>query len=945
MKMVFAKVYIKNLITISVFFSSVVILGCEQKLNADEVFLEVDSHIQQGEYKTAVIKLKNLLKQNPNNYRARISLGNLYLKIGIYKQAEIEFRKALKKVNDLDLRLSLVKAIVFQENYEQAIQYVIDDFKNMKLPSNLQDEVDLYFAISKAGVGELAYAEKILLQIIEMKKNDQAKIELAKIYFIQQQYSLSEYHIDDVLNKNDESKEAWLIKGDLLAASGSFSRSIDVYSKAITQTENNFVDKVSLNAYLGKVRSYLATGEINKADANVNVLMNTNAKLHPSVQFYRAIVKLEESEFKEADHILTKLLSDYPNNLDSLFLMSVVKFSLKNYAQSEFYIKKILQKDNDNLVARKLLARLKIIKNKPVEAEELLSSYLSDNNDDEIVLLMARIAAQQNYSQLSEKYLSKVNNITQKYNVNLESSYISMISGEFEKAITNLNKLPLSTSKPFIRESLLASAYMQVGKVERIHSLMDEIRNVGKSNVEIKEFIAETYLSLGFLNRAKEHYRKLVKEYDTNEDYMFGYAECLSRLGEYENSNHQLKKLIKLKRNNIKAILMLSDNYMYMNNNKKSNSELIKLLDINIDISEANSLLSVVYFQRNQLDLAQKYAEEVLRVNPSNHQITSLLAKIKTAEGNYAEAIELISGLIRDDGSESEYYIDLANNYLLAEKISDAKYALNNAILLGDNYYPAASMLVNIEMQQGNKDAAFRIINDNKKTAQNSIYLVLDESNYYAQSSEMDMAEKVLVEKYEIQKNKILAIKIFELRLFAGKNKPESILMKWLEDDPYNYEINSVLTNYYMSRNLFDSALEILKNMIHSPTIELLSKNERATIHNNLAWVYFQLEDQESVNQARIAYQLSPNDGAVLDTLGWILLNHGKVIEGYQYLQEAYELLPENNEVKEHYMRAKKLYEKRMKSSRRAQQIHTEIISMNKLRYNFFGLVSLEFQN
>ena len=91
-----------------------------------------------------------------------------------------------------------------------------------------------------------------------------------------------------------------------------------------------------------------------------------------------------------------------------------------------------------------------------------------------------------------------------------------------------------------------------------------------------------------------------------------------------------------------------------------------------------------------------------------------------------------------------------------------------------------------------------------------------------------------------------------------------------------------LLAQDYQSRGNFDSAANVYE--------DLLARAEPNYIAlNNLAWVYFETGDPRAEELARQAYRLAPEVDAVVDTLGWILVQKGSVEEGIETLQIAVE--------------------------------------------------------
>ena len=73
---------------------------------------------------------------------------------------------------------------------------------------------------------------------------------------------------------------------------------------------------------------------------------------------------------------------------------------------------------------------------------------------------------------------------------------------------------------------------------------------------------------------------------------------------------------------------------------------------------------------------------------------------------------------------------------------------------------------------------------------------------------------------------------------------------------------------------------------------------------NNLAWALHTVKDPRAADFAERAYQLTPNQPAVVDTFGWILVSRGRVNEGIQMLLKAVSLDANNPEIRYHLAQA-----------------------------------------
>lgn len=115
-----------------------------------------------------------------------------------------------------------------------------------------------------------------------------------------------------------------------------------------------------------------------------------------------------------------------------------------------------------------------------------------------------------------------------------------------------------------------------------------------------------------------------------------------------------------------------------------------------------------------------------------------------------------------------------------------------------------------------------------------------------------------------------------------------------------------------------------------------LDKNHVQAL-NFLAYTYadsgVRLEEAEKL--VRRALELQPNDGYILDTLGWVLFKKGKVGDAVKVLEAAYKIQPNESIIAEHLGDAYyhlQMPEKAKKLYMRAAETETNVATVEKLR-------------
>lgn len=113
--------------------------ACHRDQDPATLMSNANLHQQQGDVPAAVIDLKSLLQQLPDNGKARLMLGKLYLEIGDMLSAEKEFRRASQaSMPQTQVLPQLGRSLLLQMQYQQVLDELPSD---LALPDDAQAEV------------------------------------------------------------------------------------------------------------------------------------------------------------------------------------------------------------------------------------------------------------------------------------------------------------------------------------------------------------------------------------------------------------------------------------------------------------------------------------------------------------------------------------------------------------------------------------------------------------------------------------------------------------------------------------------------------------------------------------------------------------------------------------------------------------------------------------
>lgn len=145
---------------------------------------------------------------------------------------------------------------------------------------------------------------------------------------------------------------------------------------------------------------------------------------------------------------------------------------------------------------------------------------------------------------------------------------------------------------------------------------------------------------------------------------------------------------------------------------------------------------------------------------------------------------------------------------------------------------------------------------------------------------------------YAIQPSATTAVQAHQARVRAGGDGL-ALLRSWLDDHPDDVRVRMIVAEHLGRVGDKEAAIaEYLRSL------EVDAGNVAAL--NNVAWLMHQEGDDRAQAYARQAYELRPDVPLIQGTLGWILVDTGRLDEGRPLLEEANEKLPENGDIAYH---------------------------------------------
>lgn len=138
----------------------------------------------------------------------------------------------------------------------------------------------------------------------------------------------------------------------------------------------------------------------------------------------------------------------------------------------------------------------------------------------------------------------------------------------------------------------------------------------------------------------------------------------------------------------------------------------------------------------------------------------------------------------------------------------------------------------------------------------------------------------------------VLAVKLHAvLEAGGGTGEADKFADSWLKDHAKDLRFRLYLAETANARKDYASSSKQYRLLLEA------QPNNPAML-NNLAWAAAQIKDPAAIEYAEKAYKLAPEQPAIMDTLGWLLVAKGDTARGLELLQKAINLAPQNSSIR-----------------------------------------------
>lgn len=847
------------------------IAACSKTQSVEALVAEARQYQQKGDDTSAQIQLKNALQQSPDDVEARYMLGTIAIETGDPQSAEKELRKALSLGMSAGKVLpELAKSLLMQRQFRK----VLDETEKVSTQSDvLALRGNAYLGLGKNKEAKEAFESSL-------KSNPDlaaALIGLAQSALIDKNIDAATGFTEHAVSKNPKNIEALLFKANLLRGQGAAEPALSAFDQVLALKPGN------VDAHLNKADLEIKAKNYAAAKADIDAA-RTSSPRNPSVLYMQAFLDFSQGKNAEALDGIQKVLHAAPDYMPGVLIAGAVQYALGSMPQAEQYLTKYLDKDPANLYARKLLASALLKGRQASKANTVLAPALKESPQDVELLTLAGEASMQNkdFTKATE-YFEKASTLapqTAKLHTALGLSKMGL--GQSAGAVAELEMATNLDTKSPQAGVLLIMTHMRLKEFDKALAAANALEKEQPDNVLVQNLKGGIYLEKNDVAGARTSFQKAL----SIEPAYFPAIANLAQLDLKENKPDAAKKrleaLLEVDKKNIQAMNALASLALSQKHKEEATTWLERASRENPESLPAAMRLTMHYLQIGEKQKALTLARKLQVSNPTNPDMLDLLAQTQFASDDKTAALESYARLAGLLPNSAAAQLKIASAQIALQNTSAASEAIKKALSLQPDYLDAEVLQASLYMRNGKQAQAIEIARQIQKQSGQSAIGYEMEGDILLSQKKPDLAAKAYEQAFTANKqNVMLLMKLHGSLTQAGKGKEaDSRMNQWFREHPADVALHMYLADTYLAQKQNKAAIEQYQFVLRQ-------EPQNVGALNNLAWAYQQEKDPHALETAEKAYQLAADSPAVLDTLGWLLVEQGNTTRGLPLLQKA----------------------------------------------------------
>lgn len=862
--------------------------GCGKTESAATLLAEARQFQQKGDHVAALIQLKNAVAANPRDAEARLALGEAYNKLGDAVSAEKEVRKAMELGLAPERTLpELLMAQLFQGQYQK----VIDATAATAYTANVK-------ILSQRGaafyqLGQRAEALEAFERALKLDPGyPVALMGMANIALANEDKAGAARYVAQAVEKNPKDVESWLFKGDFERSQGKPAEALAAYDQVLA------LDPGSAGGHLQKAYLFIAERRYEEAAVSLAAAKKSAPK-NLMVTYAQAMLDFTQGKHAAALESLQQVLRVAPDHMPSVLLAGAVHFTLKSLPQAEQNLKKYHEAHPESDYARKLLASTRIAAGDPKGAIAVLAPVVGASRDPQLLAIAGKAYTDNREFGKATELLERASTLDpKKAQLRTALGLSKLEQGEEARALSELELASTLDQTTSTAGTTLAMTALRLNQFDKALAALVPLEARAPGDPMLLNLKGLALLGKKDQAGARIAFEKAL----TLHPDFFPALDNLARLdmqaGNLDATRRRYEAFLATYPNNVEALTALGAMAVAQRRLPDAGALLERANAVDPAAVGPAVVLANHYVRMGQADKALTLVRKLLVANPDNPPVLDLLGQLQVATGDNGSAMETFTKLTVVAPQSAEAHFRLGSAHAAMNNLPSASASLKRALVLQPDYLDAQLALASAHLRQKQFNDALGVARTMQKQHARLPVGFVAEADVLLVQGNTAAAIPLYDKAFALGNNPELLIKLYEALRIGGKSKEaDAKVQQWRAAHADDLKVPGYLGEQYISNKKYQLAISefeaILKKSPGYPSAL-----------NNLAVAYEGAGDARALATAEAAFKALPGNAAVMDTLGWLLVQQGDAVRGLALLREASARLPGVPDIRLHLAKA-----------------------------------------
>ncbi|WP_119418580.1 XrtA/PEP-CTERM system TPR-repeat protein PrsT [Desertibaculum subflavum] len=844
------------------------------RAESDKYLSEGRKQIEKGDFRSAIIQLKNAVRADGNNLEARRALGMAQLAVGDLLSAEKELGIFVEKApDDASAIVPYGEAMLQLRRYDD----VIARLEPKGRPKDIDAQVLALRGHALAATGRTDQAIQAFDESLKLQPTVRAHLGYALVLRRTQGIERAGAEIDKALAIDPKSPEAALAKAELLRDAGKFDEALPFADQAAASP------RLEVPARLARIPLYIRQGKDDRATADVNAVLG-KVKDQPLATYFKALLAARANNLDGAQQILQGLSPEFIDNYPpALFLSGVTSYSKGQLDVAEGRLRSYVNKIPSNVAARKILGSIYLRKGDATKALAMLEPALKTApNDPRLLGLLGTASERLGKSNDAVAYFERATEQDpEDAGLQTQLALGKLRTGQTDEAIEALEGVVDKNPGAVRATSALLAAHIRGGAYDKAMAEVADLRKRTPDAPLPDYYEGAVLVAKRDLAGGRQAFEAALKKDPKFHAARFALARVYVAEGDRDKAVGQIAKVLEADPGNERAILDMAE--LQASGGKLDDA--IATLDKarRADAKTVNVRLKLVdaYLAKKEGERALVVARETATMTGGTPQALDALGRAQSAVGDKASAIGTYRQIVAQLPQSGAALQRLAGALLLNDDVAGAKQALLQAARVDPAFAPAQQDYVRLAAREGGADAAIAAAKELKENAPSSAVAPVLLGESYVQAKKYGEAVAVFRQiRTEKPSNAILIREAEALNADKKGAEARNLLEGWLKDNAGDQAVRLALAGMHLQAKNEPAAITQYEAVLAAAPNNVLALN-------NLAWSLRERDGARAVTLAARAAELAPNAAEVLDTYGWLLVLRNEPAKAIEPLQKA----------------------------------------------------------